>query len=230
MKKNLLLILAFTTTFFTYSQTDKLFWASTTKKEGSIVSENKKQINSPRLFELDVSKLKQALLNVPDRINSHFSKSNTIISFPNTNGELENYSVYAFSNMDPALAAKYPEIKSYIGQSIENPSSTIYFSISPLGIETMVIHADRSAEFIEPYTTDQSAYVVYKKSDKIASLNKFECRVIENIKTDLNSQLAARPNADDGTLRTFRLAMSVTGEYTTYFGGTKALALAAINK
>jgi hypothetical protein len=30
-------------------------------------------------------------------------------------------------------------------------------------------------------------------------------------------------------LRTFRLAMSVTGEYTAYFGGTKALALAAIN-
>nr|WP_305070001.1 zinc-dependent metalloprotease family protein [Flavobacterium covae] len=38
-----------------------------------------------------------------------------------------------------------------------------------------------------------------------------------------------RPNADDGTLRTFRLALSVTGEYTTYFGGTVAQALAAIN-
>ena len=39
----------------------------------------------------------------------------------------------------------------------------------------------------------------------------------------------ARPNADDAIMRTFRLAMSCTGEYTAYFGGTKALALAAIN-
>ena len=38
-----------------------------------------------------------------------------------------------------------------------------------------------------------------------------------------------RPNADDNTLRTFRLAVSTTGEYTAYFGGTKAQALAAIN-
>jgi chitodextrinase len=30
-------------------------------------------------------------------------------------------------------------------------------------------------------------------------------------------------------LRTYRLALSVTGEYTTYFGGTKALSLAAMN-
>jgi chitodextrinase len=132
--------------------------------------------------------------------------------------------------MDPALAAKYPEIKSYVGNGIDNPTSSIYFSTSPLGIQTMAISADKSAVFIEPYTKDLSAYVVYKKSDKVASLSKFECTIIANAKKDLkNNSLLNRPNADDGNLRTFRLAQSVTGEYTTYFGGTKALALAAIN-
>ncbi|WP_370003132.1 immunoglobulin-like domain-containing protein [Winogradskyella sp.] len=36
-------------------------------------------------------------------------------------------------------------------------------------------------------------------------------------------------NADDSILRTYRLAVSTTGEYTQYHGGTKAQALAAIN-
>ena len=132
------------------------------------------------------------------------------------------------SNMDSALAERFPEIKSYVGQGVDTPTSKIYFSLSPLGLQTMVIKADQSAEFIEPYTTDLSAYAVYRKSDKVASLNRFECRVISNAQLDLSANFA-RPNADDGLLRTFRLALSVTGEYTVYFGGTKALALAAMN-
>jgi hypothetical protein len=62
----------------------------------------------------------------------------------------------------------------------------------------------------------------------MATMNRFECRVIDQAQEE-SGVSAARPNADDALLRTFRLAMSVTGEYTAYFGGTKALALAAIN-
>ena len=59
---------------------------------------------------------------------------------------------------------------------------------------------------------DLRTYVVYRKSDKAASLNTFECRVVETVHADLGQTVAARPNADDTFLRTFRLAMSVTGE------------------
>ncbi|MBU3682295.1 MAG: T9SS type A sorting domain-containing protein, partial [Flavobacterium sp.] len=99
---------------------------------------------------------------------------------------------------------------------------------SPLGVQTMLINPDKSAEFIEPYTTDLSSYVVYRRQDKAASLTPFECKMIADAPSDITNS-TARPNADDALLRTFRLAMSCTGEYTAYFGGTKALALAAIN-
>jgi chitodextrinase len=132
--------------------------------------------------------------------------------------------------MDPVLAANFPEIKSYVGQGIDVPGSVIYFSISPLGVQTMTLYPDRSATLIEPYTTDASLYAVYKKQDKAAALNTFECSVLGNVNVGLQPVVSvARPNADDAFMRTFRLALSVTGEYTTYFGGTKALALAAMN-
>ncbi len=211
-------------TFTTFAQ--KNLWKSTSIKSNTIVIENKKSISTPKLFELNIEELKSILANSVE--NSIVSKqSNITVPFPNADGLMENFRVYELSNMDPALAARYPEIKSYVGQGIDNPSSSIYFSVSPLGLQTMVLNADKSAVFMEPYTTDLSTYVVYKKSDKAASLNKFECSVIDILPKTKASVL--RPNADDAILRTFRLALSVTGEYTTYFGGTKALALAAMN-
>lgn len=228
MKRKLLSIAMLAITSLSFAQGGTL-WKTTMKKNSSAVFENKSQLSNAKIFELDVAELKKSLLNSPKR-NALTAKSSTIISFPNADGKLERFRIFETSNMDPALAAKYPEIKSYVGNCIENPTSTIYFSTSPLGLQTMTINADRSAVFIEPYTKDLNAYVVYKKSDKAASLSKFECTIIATAKNDLkNSNLLNRPNADDGNLRTYRLAQSVTGEYTAYFGGTKALALAAIN-
>jgi chitodextrinase len=228
MKKNLLSMALIAMTSFSFAQGGAL-WKATTVKNSSTVSRNKLELKSPKLYALDVIELKKALANASKR-GDVSKKSSAVVAFPNADGGLDNFRIYEMSNMDPALAAKYPEIKSYVGQGIENKASTIYFSVSPLGLQTMTINADKSAVFIEPYTTDLSTYSVYRKTDKAASLNKFECRLIETAKTDLKtSRLTSRPNADDGKLRTFRLAMSVTGEYTTYFGGTKALALAAIN-
>jgi chitodextrinase len=227
MKNNLLSIALLAITGLSFSQTN--LWKTTSKKTDEIVVENKIQLSNPRLFELNLNNLKNQLINAPQR-NVLSRRSSVIVSFPNAEGVLENYKIQVSSNMDTALALKYPNIKTYIGQGISNPSAKIYLSISPLGLQTMTIYGDKSATFIEPYTTDLNTYIVYKKTDRQASLTKFECKFIQNIQQDLIGDAALlRPNADDGNLRNFRLAMSVTGEYTTYFGGTKALALAAIN-
>jgi hypothetical protein len=227
MKNKLLLVAAMAISSFSFAQTGRTTWTTTTQKAGEAVVANKQSLYNPKLFALDANALRQSLANAPKRFAS--GKSNVVVSFPNADGQLEQYRIQESSNMDPALAARYPEIKSYIGQGVTTPTSTIYFSLSPLGLQTMVIRADQSAEFIEPYTTNLNAYAVYRKADKAASLNRFECKIIERAQQDLPDSGFARPNADDATLRTYRLAMSVTGEYTAYFGGTKALALAAIN-
>ncbi|MBK8599244.1 MAG: fibronectin type III domain-containing protein [Flavobacterium sp.] len=227
MKNKLLSIAMIAITSFSVAQSGKALWKATAKRSDAVTFANKQTIQNPQLFELDVFQLKQELMTAPKRFAGN-NNSNVVVKFPNVSGQMEQFRIQESSNMDPQLAARYADIKSYIGQGIDNPSSTIYFSLSPLGLQTMVIRADQSAEFIEPYTTDLSSYAVYRKSDKTANLNRFECKVIsDNI--DAVTTSAARPNADDAILRTFRLAMSCTGEYTAYFGGTKALALAAIN-
>ena len=229
MKNKLLSIILLLISSISFAQISKSLWNETS--ENKLVSEifkNKNQIKNPKLFDLDIVNLKQKLSASPKRFEAS-EKSNVIVSFPNSDGQLESYRILEFSNMDAELARKYPEIKSYVGQGIENPTSTIYFSLSPLGFQSMIIKADQSAIFIEPYTKDLKTYSVFRKTDKMASLNKFECKVVSKLSPNTLTNFVARPNADDGNLRNYRLALSVTGEYTAYFGGTKALALAAIN-
>lgn len=226
MNCKLLIVALIATTSATFSQNKSVLWNTTTKKSTMVALEPRMQLPENKLFDLNISSLKTSLINSPAR--SANTKSNTILAIPNADGILENFSIYENSNMDPALAARYPEIKSYIGIGIDNPTATAYFSVSPLGFKSMVLAPDKSAVFIEPFSADLGTYTVYKKSDKKQSLTPFECSVIDVTAPQIETTYA-RPNADDGLLRTFRLAMSCTGEYGVYFGGTKALALAAIN-
>ena len=226
MNCKLLIVALIATTSATFAQNKSTMWNTSTKKSTMVALEPRMQLPENNLFDLNVSNLKASLTNAPARMAN--TKSTTILSIPNSEGALERYSIYENSNMDPALAARYPEIKSYIGIGMDNPSATAYFSVSPLGFKSMVLAPDKSAVFIEPISADLGTYTVYKKSDKKQSLTPFECSVIDVTAPQIESTYA-RPNADDGLLRTFRLAMSCTGEYGVYFGGTKALALAAIN-
>ncbi|MBP9792375.1 MAG: fibronectin type III domain-containing protein [Flavobacterium sp.] len=225
MKIRLLSLAMLAVTSLTFAQ-DGLWKKVSASKKPAL--ESRMQLPEKNIFDLDVTHLKAQLKNSPTR---NARSSSVSIALPNADGVLENFRIYENPTMDPALAARYPDIKSYIGIGIDNPTATAYFSMSPLGFKSMVLSADKSAVFIEPISTDLKTYSVYKKADKNQNLTPFECKVIDKIEPKLGDLNGAtlRPNADDATLRTFRLAMSVTGEYTVYFGGTKAQALAAIN-
>ncbi|WP_185249533.1 zinc-dependent metalloprotease [Chryseobacterium bernardetii] len=224
MKKQLLMMGMLVLSGFSFAQTDRL-WSRKAQQSPSLILENMKNINDPRIFHLDINGLKSALARTPKRATE---KSSVIISLPNSSGKMERFSVKENSNFDPELSAKYPDIKSYIGQGVEDKTTTVYFSISPLGLSSMEIYGDKSAVFIEPYTKDLSTYAVYRRSDRKNDLNNFECKVLESAQKG-TSHVNTAKNADDAVLRTFRLALSCTGEYAAYFGGTKADALAAMN-
>ena len=228
MNYKLLSVALLAITSFSFAQQKGSFWKASAKTSITLL-DSRMQLPEKNILELDLNSLKTSLIASPKRA-ANLSQSAVIISLPDSEGNFERFAIYENSNMDAALEARYPNIKSYIGIGIDNPTATTYFSVSPLGFKSMTLYADKSAVFVEPISQDLTIYSAYKKSDKKADLNKFECSVIDTALNSSNSDLStARPNADDATLRTFRLAMSVTGEYTTYFGGTKALALAAIN-
>ncbi|TWH92035.1 putative secreted protein (Por secretion system target) [Flavobacterium cheniae] len=228
MKKLICTALLFTITIGTAQNKNDL-WK---KNNSSEISKKITKTDLPQnnIFELDLSTMKKMLSTSPKRDNFN-TTSNLIITLPNGEGKLENFKVYENSVMAPELAAKYPEIKSYMAVGIDNPNARAYFSYSPLGFKSMTLYPDQSAVFIEPVSDDLITYSVYKKSDKKKAFQKFECNVIDEAVNMVqpNNNTTHLRGADDGKLRTFRLALSATGEFTAYFGGTKAATLAAMN-
>ena len=207
----------------------KTLWKSQTLDNSQKIKISKRNLPKSQSYSLNINALKQALINVPQRDALLNGTSGVVLSFPNEQGKLESFRIVEASVFSSELQSRYPEIRSYIGQGIDDPSSVIRFSISPLGFQSMRISASMPATFIEAYTEDLSLYTVFKRADRINYSDDFECLLTEKVNQNLDEGNIMLRNADDGILRTYRLAVSATGEYTAYHGGTKALALAAIN-
>ncbi|RZL98012.1 MAG: hypothetical protein EOO88_61730, partial [Pedobacter sp.] len=74
----------------------------------------------------------------------------------------------------------------------------------------------------------QSQYIFYKRSDLPTNDRLFDCTVEAAEKHAEENPFSKAPLVSDGQFRTYRLALSATGEYTTFHGGTVSKALAAM--
>lgn len=227
MKKITSMMLFFVFTNAVFSQSSNL-WQKITPSTSKSIKENKINLPKEQTFELDIEALKQSLNASPNRETAR-NISSVIVSFPNTDGQLEKYRIFEAPVLSPELAAKYPNINSYAGQGIDDPTAVIRFSVSPKGFQSMKLAAGKPATFIESYSEDGTLYAAYTRDQKIDYSDDFQCEVTEEMNRTFDIGNSTLRNADDGILRTYRLAVSTTGEYTAYHGGTKAGALAAIN-
>ncbi len=203
-------------------------WTSVneTKAKQSEQIPRKVSLKTEKFYQLDLQALKNTLLNVGDRTNV----GNTIIAFPNSDGKLNRYKVFEASVMAPELQAQFPNMRSYAGQGIDNPSEVIRFSITQKGLNAMVLGTSRGTQFIDPFSTEGHIYTVYAKENLETRNFDFECEVIDDpelLNRSFEEATLAR-NADDGILRNYRIAIACTGEYAAFFGGTVTGALAGI--
>jgi subtilisin-like proprotein convertase family protein len=228
MKKLLLLFVVLLSAVQLYGQKRQIWMKSNTD---NIEETNKIRSTSysdnQALYTADLTALKQSLRGVSDKLSGN---PGVVIEFPNRLGELEKFLVWENSNFAPELQAQFPEIRAYIGNGIEDKTARINFSMSPAGVQTVVFRADSGTEFIEPYTKDHSVYVFFDSRTRNTKRLPFNCGTVEQrLSNDLLNESAIANRADNQTYKTMRLALSCTGEYGTYFGGTVAGALAGMN-
>ena len=230
MNKKLLLLLALFSAFFGYSQ-DKNLWREV-KEQKYQLSKYADREDFPEEYvslKLDFSAAKSKLSSAPDRFKTNVSS--VIMTFPDADGNFEDFYMFEATNFEPELQTKFPEIRSYVGVGVNSPTSILRISVDPRGINGMVFRADRRTEFFEPLSQDGTIYAFFK-SNRIKEKKPFTCTTPEEeieMPSDLAGKAAYEVMASDGRLLTFRAAVSCTGEYTLYHGGTKAGAMAAIN-
>lgn len=185
-------------------------------------------------YKLDLNLLRSKLKNAQE---SGPNAKPVEILIPTLHGKMERFAVYSFPVMVKELADQY-QLGSYSGVGLDDPTKLVRFSLSPNDFQSMISH-NGSYEFIDPQDTAKTVYLVHPKSggsDKVFQCSTSESPVaVEQLeKLKLPGQSFSHQPGDfskmsDKKYRTMRLAISATGEYTAFHGGTVASALAAIN-
>ncbi len=205
---------------------------SPTSMQGNKIRETS---NVKNYYSLDLNAMRSTLAKAQE------TGKNAVpveINLPTMDGKIQKFAVYSLPVVVKSLADRY-QLGSYVGVGIDDPTAYVRFSVAPNDFQSMMLR-NGVYEFIEPQNTDKTVYGVHPKTNKTEADKAFICATSEaplskkeidklymsgksftNNPTDFNK-------ASDKKYRTMRLAMSVNGEYTTYFGGVPQ-ALVAIN-
>ena len=215
MKKSLLTILFCSIVMTGFTQS--FYWEkikNTPSEKTSILKNFDK--NKYQLFSLNLDNFKILLADVPSRKNIGSSPM-VVINFPDKKGNMERFQVSETSTLAPEIAIKYPNIKTYIGFSLDNPGGRIRFSVTPQGLKTMSTYPNKPALFTVPLNKgDESLYITYDRGMRIDSKKDFEC-LTENENVPIKEIISFNRDANDQILRTLRIAISTTGEYTNFW-------------
>ncbi|WP_207491933.1 reprolysin-like metallopeptidase [Aridibaculum aurantiacum] len=197
----------------------------------SVAAQDRKIIPQQyRTIQLDTTALKSFLARAPQEFTP--AVHGNIISIPMPDGTSQRFTLAEASIMEPALAAKYPNIRTYGGQGIDDPYATIKLDWTPLGFHGMILSPVGGSVYIDPYAfNNNSFYISYYKKDIAPRQGLIEPEEITGFSGDAPPVHRTEGRCIGGTLRTYRMAIACTGEYARAVGGasvTVAQALSAI--
>lgn len=181
-----------------------------------------------RTLALDWTALNDLLANAP---NGLAEANDTILVLPLPNGEYGRFRIYKTAVMHPDLAAKFPEIQTYAGVGLDDSSAYVRLDTTPKGFHAMILSANGRV-FIDPYSADGiNLYQSYYANDYVPNL---PANFDPDIVVANEDESAEKPDVIAGAvtsgaeLRTYRLAVAATGEYTQFHGGTVLDAMSEI--
>ena len=187
-----------------------------------------------RSVGLNVDALIRMLRYVPMEGGVAIQQSTRVLSLPLPEGGFRQFRIVESPVMAPELTAKYPAIKTYLGQGIDDPTATARFDVTPFGFHGIIFSSGHTV-YIDPYSTEDTRhYISYFKQNLLPDDSKYMDEIgIVDPNNEAANEIAQLIAAGSAThigeqLRTYRLALACTGEYAAFHGGTKPLVLAAM--
>ena len=216
MKKLQLLLIFILFTSLSLGQNSLWTKVSEEKLSGLVKMERASVPSVYQVMHLDYNAFKESLIGAP--IDTESQISNTIVSLPNSKGELSRFRVFEAPIMEKGLADRYPDIKSYVAVGIDKPTERLRFSVTLFGLHVMSTSSDEGTYYIDTYTKDLNNYILYNRKD-LHTVRTFACHFQDNHEEIAEQNRTAVENqilATDGVFRQYRLAMACTIEYAAF--------------
>jgi hypothetical protein len=197
--------------------------------ESTIASGRERQITPSfyRTMAVDRAALEDVLAQAPMEFTAAAEAAVVELSLPKPDGSTERFRLVESPMISAEVAKERPDWKTYEGRGIDDPTATMRMSWSNDGFSAYVIGKD-GAYLVDPYAKgDRENCLVYSKRDALSARGDFHCGLDRHLaeqgsRGDKSVQPTApsAPEFSTGTsLRTYRLAVATTGEYTIARGG-----------
>ncbi|TCB98119.1 hypothetical protein E0H26_10860 [Micromonospora zingiberis] len=180
-------------------------------------------------YTLDRAGIKGVLDKAPTENRRALRQQKQVVSLPAPDGSFQRFELVKSPVMEPGLAAKHPEISTYAGTGLDDPTATIRADLTPLGFHASIRSAE-GAWYIDPYYhRDQSLYASYFARDLEDRHGDFvEREDVESAAHALHDEVTSALDEPVAgplvTLRTYRLAFVTDPTYANYFGAENVTA------
>src|SRR5579859_1294957 len=193
-------------------------------------------LNAPlsayRPLTLDLPALRTALAAAPAE-GSAATPARIELALPD--GRVRAFDVWRTAPMAPALAARYPQIRSYRALAADGAPGTARLDDSPHGFSAFLRTPD-GVVLLQPVVRGEGAGYVSFRRDALGRATPFQCQ-LNATHVAASAASIAQPSLLQSTqtsigpaVRTYRLALAATAEYTAVFGGTVADGMAALTQ
>ncbi len=168
-----------------------------------------------RRLDVDLAAWRRVLARAP-RVGARDPRPATglRVAMPAPGGDLEEFDVWECPVMEPGLEAACPDVRTYTGQGVTDPSATIKLDVTSAGAHAQVI-GPGGAWAMDPAARGEAGSVVVYHVRDLARVPMPACQTTG----------APRPagafgaRSSNATLRTYRLAMAATASFTSFHGG-----------
>ncbi|GAA4347393.1 hypothetical protein GCM10023185_02470 [Hymenobacter saemangeumensis] len=188
---------------------------------------------SSRPLTLDLTAIRAALATAPRETQA--GTAPLVLALPLPDGSTARFAVREAPVMAPALAAQFPAIKTYAGVGLDDVHASVRLDVTPQGFHAQVLSPTTGAFYIDPVSrTDVQHYLSFFKKDmnRAAVGGVTPCGFTPSAedvaaskqREALASSTAGRSLAapSGSLLRTYRLALACTPEYSVTKGNTMA--------
>ncbi|MDO8969463.1 MAG: zinc-dependent metalloprotease family protein, partial [Saprospiraceae bacterium] len=184
------------------------------------------------LLQLDVAAMQQ-LGNTAQKEFSDLRGATTIIDLPLPDGSFQKFKIWESALMEPALAAKFSNIKTYLLKGVDDPFASGRMMVSP----------DEFSAFFTSHQFGQDVFIRKALKNSAAVYLSYWGKFDPELEIPFHCQWEASPDNPDisqdnrmpganetgDILRVFRLAMTIPGKLSENYGWTtKAQAMGAL--
>jgi hypothetical protein len=172
-----------------------------------------------RVLILDPEALEIALGSVPAESAFAAGRTAPILFIPKPEGAASEFAIFEAPTLDNDLAAQFPEIRTFRGRGITDPTETLILDVTPAGLHAMIL-SPAGTLMIDPLSPgDNVHHIVYRKQGAPQLGAPPPCRSLDAPGHEEPSGLTTptpptAPITAGESLRTYRTAIGVTGEYS----------------